>query len=96
MAFNWKEFAVNVILPTVESLAEPQFEILLNKVAEAEAKADNGAANFALDLQALDRILIRMKAFAEQSQSKIDDGIVGIFIDAVHGSAGTNGVELPG
>lgn len=94
MAFNWKEFAVNMILPTAEALAEPQIETLLNKVAALEATADGGADNFAIDLQVFAKMLARIKNFAEQSETKIDDGILQIFIDATKAVAITNGVDL--
>jgi len=79
---DWKEIAVSMVLPMVQSIATAQVKELVDKLDVQEGDED-----FKADLKGMYNILKRLESAATKSKTKIDDTVVAVFKDAVTSKA---------
>lgn len=84
-----KEFLLNTLLPTLESLGESKLEELLDQLSEKEGE------NFALDVIGTYNLFTRLSILAKKTKSKIDDGIIDTVIEALEATAEKHDIDLP-
>lgn len=86
---TFKEFLLNALLPTLETLGEPYLEQLLEKLNYADA------TEFTTDIQGTYSLFSRLDALAKTTTTPIDDGLTGTILDAIIAIAKEHNITLP-
>lgn len=84
-----KELALSGVLPALKSLGKAELVHLFDSIG-AEEKGDD----FANEIKGTYFLLKRLQTVAEKSKTKIDDGVVSLFMDAVTAEAEKSNIAL--
>lgn len=86
---DWKEVLVQAALPIVKAVGQAELSMLLDKFKENNSPQLYAALLRGLygDLQLLDEVAIKTK-------TKIDDGLIDVFMAAISFNANRDSIEL--